>query len=398
MIIIDKPFASEFLIETIKENNFQIISTTEARELIPDESLNWISEEEAQSILEENRDTPIYTNSENSISWIEKHFGSSNLPAQIDIFKNKLKFRELLKDSFPNFFFKGVKFDELRNLSIAEMKFPFIIKPAVGFFSIAVYKVDSSAEWKGVINNIESEIEAVTGMYPEEVIGLTDFIIEEFIEGEEYAIDCYFDNKGELVLLNILHHLFSSDKDVSDRVYSTSEEIIEKHKNKIHDFLKTIGEKVNLKNFPAHVEIRIDSDENIHPIEVNPLRFGGWCTTGDLSWYAFGFNSYEYFLKGKRPNWEEIFKSRKNEKYSIIVLDNNSGLEGNKIESFDYKKLLSEFIKPLSLRKVDCSKFPLFGFLFVETTCGDEQELNQILTSNLRKYIKRKDSSLVDHN
>lgn len=60
---------------------------------------------------------------------------------------------------------------------------------------------------------------------------------------------------------------------------------------------------MNLKNFPAHIEIRIDKNGNINPIEVNPLRFGGWCTTGDISWYAYGFNSYEYFLKGKKPDW-----------------------------------------------------------------------------------------------
>jgi len=388
MIIIDKPFVSKFLIETIEKNNFQIISTSEARDLIPDESLNWISEDEAISILENDPNTPLYTNSENSISWIENNFSSSNLPAQIDIFKNKLKFRELLKDTFPNFFFKGVKFEDLRNINFNEVKFPFIIKPAVGFFSIAVYKVNTSTEWNEVLTNIESEIKAVTGMYPEEVIGVTEFIIEEFIDGEEYAIDCYFNNDGEPVLLNILHHLFSSDSDVSDRVYSTSEEIIKKHKSKIHNFLKTIGEKVNLKNFPAHVEVRIDGDEKIHPIEVNPLRFGGWCTTGDLSQYAFGFNSYEYFLNGKKPDWDEIFKTRKNAKYNIIVLDNNSGIEGNKIEFFDYKKLLGDFTKPLSLRKADYRNFPLFGFLFTETKCGDDEELNQILTSDLRKYIK----------
>jgi len=392
MIIIDKPFVSDFLIETIGKNNFQIISTVEARDLIKDKSLNWITEEEAKNNIEKNPNTKVYTNSENSISWIEKHFGSSNLPSQIEIFKNKIKFRELLKDSFPNYFFKGVKFEDLRNINIAGLKFPFIVKPAVGFFSIAVHKVDSVTEWEETLNKIEYEIKTLEGMYPKEVIDTTDFIIEEFIEGEEYAIDCYFDNSGEPVLLNILHHLFSSEKDVSDRVYSTSEEILGKHKSKIQDFLKSIGEKVNLQNFPAHVEVRIDSNGEVHPIEVNPFRFGGWCTTGDLSWYAFGFNSYEYFLNGKKPNWNEIFRTRKNIKYSIIVLDNNSGIDGNDIESFDYDKLLSDFENPLSLRKVDFNKYPVFGFLFIKTICGNELELNNILTSNLTKYIVRKEN------
>jgi len=272
------------------------------------------------------------------------------------------------------------------------MTFPFIVKPAVGFFSIGVHKVDSSTEWENILDKIEYEIATLEDMYPKEVIDATDFIIEEFIEGEEYAIDCYFDNKGEPVILNILHHLFSSEKDVSDRVYSTSEVIMKKHKNEIHNFLKIIGEKVNLKNFPAHVEARINSSGEVHPIEVNPLRFGGWCTTGDRSWYSFGFNSYEYFLKGKRPNWEKIFETRKNKKYSIIVLDNNSGIAENEIDFFDYEKLLSDFDKPLSLRKVDFNKYPIFGFLFAETSCGSEPQLYNILTSDLKKYIRIKNT------
>ena len=390
MILIDKPFVSEFLIKTIRENKFQIISTPESRNMISDKSLNWITEKEAISIIKKTTYYPIYINSENTISWIEKNFSSSNLPNQIQVFKNKIKFRELFKDFYPNYFFRGVKFEELRSLNIEEMKYPFIIKPAIGFFSIAVHKVDEPTEWNQVLDKIEYEIKKMQGLYPKEVIDITDFIIEDCIEGEEYAIDCYFDKEGEPIVLNILNHIFSSEKDVSDRIYSTSKEIMEKYNSEILDFLKTIGVKANLKNFPAHVEVRIDNEGKISPIEVNPLRFGGWRTTGDLSWYAYGVNSYEYFLNGKRPDWEEIFKTRKEKRYSIIVLDNNSGIKENDIEYFDYEQLLKDFEKPMSLRKVDFNEYSFFGFLFTETTCGNEKELNRILTSNLREYIKVK--------
>jgi len=387
MILIDKPYVSEFLIKTIKENNFQIISTSVAREMIPDESLNWITEEEAKKVFESNPNTLLITNSENSISWIENNLGSTELPNQIRTFKNKIEFRKLLSASFPNYFFKAVEFHQLRNLIIEKIKFPFIIKPSVGFFSIAVHKVDKPNEWNNILKKIENEIENLQGLYPKEVIGITEFIIEEYIEGKEYAVDCYFDENGDPVILNILHHKFSSANDVSDRVYSTSEEIMNEYKSEIQNCLTTIGEKTNLKNFPAHIEIRIDEKGNLNPIEVNPLRYGGWCTTGDLSWYSYGFNSYEYFLTGKKPNWEEIFRTRKNKKYSIIVLDNNSGIEANDIEYFDYDKLLNDFEKPMSLRKVDFKKYGVFGFLFTETSNGNEMELDNILTSNLKKYI-----------
>jgi hypothetical protein len=343
MIIIDKPYVSDFLIQTIKKNNFKVIATIEAKSLISDESLNWISEEEAKNTFQKSPDSLLYTNSENSISWIENNLTTSKLPAQIQIFKNKIKFRELLKDLFPTYFFKGVRYQDLRNLNISDLKFPLILKPAVGFFSIAVIKVDSSSDWTQAIDKIETEIEKFNGLYPIEVMDMNDFIIEEYVEGEEYAIDCYFNKDGNPVVLNILHHVFSSANDVSDRIYSTSTELINKYLSKIQEFLKSIGEKAALRNFPAHVEIRIDREGNIFPVEVNPLRYGGLCTTGDISWYAYEINSYEYFLNAKEPDWKQISKDREDKKYSIIVLDNNSGIHENEIESFDYDLLLKDF-------------------------------------------------------
>jgi hypothetical protein len=49
---------------------------------------------------------------------------------------------------------------------------------------------------------------------------------------------------------------------------------------------------------------------------------------------------------------------------------------------------MDDFENPLVLRKVDVSKFPIFGFLFTETTKGREEELTTILTSNLKSYIE----------
>ena len=155
----------------------------------------------------------------------------------------------------------------------------------------------------------------------------------------------------------------------------------------IEQFLQLIGKKADLKNFPMHVEIRIDKNKNIIPIEINPLRFGGWCTTGDISWFAFGINSYEYFLQNKKPDWETIFNNRQTNKYNLIVLDNNSGIKESAIESFNYELLLKDFKKPLNLRKVDYKKYRVFGFLFTETSIENNTELKYILTSDFKKYI-----------
>jgi len=390
MIALDKPYASDFLIKTIKDNKFPLISTLSAREIVKDDSLNWISEEEARKRIRENPEIKFYTNSENSIAWIEKNAESEILLQRIQLFKNKLKFRELIADAYPDYFFKGVRFTNLRNINPEELKYPFFIKPAVGFFSIAVHRVNNFREWYEVLDKIETQIEETRDLYPKEVINTNDFILEEFIPGEEYAVDCYFDADGKVTVLNILHHAFSSEKDVSDRVYSTSQAIIEENIDNIQSFLELVGEKAGLQNFPMHVELRINDSGKINPIEVNPLRFGGFCTTADLSWFSWGINSYEYFFKSEKPDWEEIFKGRGNKIYSLVVLDNNSGYKEKDIESFDYDLLAQDFEKPLEIREFDVKQYLTFGFVFLETRIGNEQELQNILKSNLRKYIKIK--------
>ncbi len=390
MILIDQPYISTFLLQTIKENNLKIVSTEVARAMISEDSLNWVSEKEAIESIKNNLNYPLYTNSENSISWIEKNLASTKLPSHIRVFKNKIKFRELLKNTFPDYFFKGIKFEDLAQFSIQNIKFPFIIKPAVGFFSLGVHKIDEPEEWPQVLNKIIGDINEIKGFYPNEVVDTEYFILEDCIEGEEYAMDCYFNNEGEPVILSVLNHRFSTGKDVSDRVYSTSKEIIEKYLPGMEKFLNILGELTHLKNFPFHIEVRIDKNGTIIPIEVNPMRFGGWCTTADLSYFAYGFNSYLYFLNGTKPNWAEIFKAGENKIYSLVLLDNNSGIPENKIASFDYELLLSDFENAMELRKVDFNDYPFFGMVFTETSKGNEQELDQILASNLKKYIKLK--------
>lgn len=388
MILLDYPYVSDFLADTIKKNHFELISTDSAREILKDESLNWISEQEAARKLNEQPETPLYSNSENALGWIAEHLQFSDLAGHAQLFKDKARFRELIKEIYPDFRFLTVPLEEIQELDEKTLSFPFVIKPSVGFFSIGVHVVKDLEDWE--LAKKELSYEHLKSIYPPEVLNTSTFIIEEYIEGEEYAIDCYFDAQGEVVVLNILHHKFSSGSDTSDRVYSTSKDIVQSLKSRMEDFLLSIGRKMGINNFPAHVEVRIDSRGRIIPIEINPLRFGGWCTTADLLGIAIGYNPYEHYLQNKKPDWDKIFKGKEEQKFSIIVLNNSSGLAPAKIGTFDYDLLAMDFEKALTIRKMDVEKYSVFGFLFAETSPGNEVELDHILVSDLRKYIIRK--------
>lgn len=387
MFLPDKPYISDFFKTTLEKNQFPVIETPVAKELLQKAAINFISEDKASKRIKTAEQPILYTNSENAIAWMEKHLEGTDILKFIRTFKDKAGLRERLKPMYPNYFFKRVRFDDLPFIAKELNPYPIIIKPSVGFFSLGVRKVSRPEEYDRAVEEIKADMKLAEKLYPKEVIADTSFLIEEVIEGDEFAIDFYYDNEGKPVILNITQHLFASEKDMSDRAYITSKEIIETHFNRFVKFLIKMGELLGIKNFPAHIEIRKTADNEIIPIEVNPLRFGGWCTTADLAYHAYGINLYEIFYRQGKVNFDEVLKNKGGKTYSLIILDNSTGVAAEKIERFDYEALLSRFENPLELRKIDHREFPLFGFLFTETSKENFQEIEYILKSRLNEFI-----------
>ena len=387
MFFVDKPYVSDFFKTTIRDNAIPVVSTDMAKEMDLYSGTKEVSEATAVEMIRKSGIPTIYCTSENSIGWISKHLSFSNLPEKIDLFKDKRKFRELTRSIFPNFYFKEVRIEDLKKIQFEELPLPFIIKPTVGFFSMGVYKVSGLEEWINTIDSLIAEIDQVKDIYPGEVLNTSSFIIEQCINGEEFAVDAYYNSAGEPVILGIFKHPFFSDADVSDRVYMSSKNIIKSNLEEFFDFTRKIGKLAELKNFPVHIELRRDNDGTLLPIEVNPMRFGGWCTTADTTFLAYGFNPYIYYYSQRKPNWSEILKEKEGKLFGLVVLDNSSGISTDQISSFDYEKLLSNFEKPLELRKIDFKNYPVFGFLFTETREDNFIELKNILNSDLSEFI-----------
>lgn len=387
MLIIDKPYVSELLRNTLLKNKFPVLKTPDVTSLLPDQGINFIAEMEAIEKYRSGEIETIYTSSENSIGWIAENLGFSELPEKIDVFKNKSKFRKVVSGLYPDFYFREVDPDKLDDLIYEDLPKPFIIKPNVGFFSLGVHKVSSKRSWEKVKLKIKNEAEIIKDTYPREVLDTAKFIIEENIEGEEYTVDAFYDKHGKPAILGMMHHIFAGDEDTSDRLYTTSPKVIRENMDGFMEFLVQLGNLTGLKNFPLHLEVRISSGGRIMPIEGNPLRYGGWCTSAELTHYAYGFNPYEYVMQGKIPDWDSILKKHSGNSFSIVILNNNSGIVPAEIKNFDYEKLTSQFEKVLELRKVDAKQFHIFGFIYAESRPDNFAELAKLLHSDLREFI-----------
>ena len=389
MILLDKPYVSDFLRDTLTENNIPVVATSTAKALLNGAPVNFISETTAIDTVASKSSTMLYTNSENAVDWIEENLIDSHFARNNKLFKNKLAFRDLLKESMPNYFYRGVKLDELDSLNISTLPMPFIIKPAVGFFSLGVSKVERPEDWEQTKAKLKEKIAQVKAIYPTAVLDANDLIVEEVLEGEEFAVDAYYNDQGKPVVLFIMQHRFASDGDVGDRIYFTSKQVIKKNLPLVTPFLEDLGKRANIKNYPVHVEVRIDEHNNVNPIEVNPMRFGGWCTSAELAKHAFDLNTYQHLFAKSEPNWEEILANKNESLTSIVILDNAAGHDYKNPYSFDYDQLLSDFEKPLEIRKVDYTKFHIFGFLYCETRPDHTHELDKILSSDLKEYMKQ---------
>jgi len=387
LFFVDKPFVSDFFKETVRDHGIPVVGTEVSQTLGLYPGTRIITESEAINTVLEPGEQLIYTTSENALGWIIKNLAFSVLVEKIDLFKNKVAFRELTRSLAPDFFFREVCFEDLINLPHPAKNLPLVIKPTTGFMSEGVYKVKDTGDWEQTKKKILAEGERSKSHYPPEVVNASSLIIEECIQGEEFAVDAYFNANGEAVILNILKHTFSSADDVGDRVYTSSKEIIEENLLEFTEFSTRIGQLAGVKYFPAHIELRRNPDGTLIPIEINPLRFGGWCTTADLTYHAYGFNPYVYYYSQLEPDWAEILKDKAGKLYSIIILDNSTGIDPALITSFDYQKLLADFENPLELRKFDYREYPVFGFLFTETSSINEKELSQILISDLKEFI-----------
>lgn len=306
----------------------------------------------------------------------------------IDLCKDKAAMRAALAPLYPNYAFFQVSIDELDTTDPAAIPYPVVLKPATGFFSLGIYPLFSAEDWVAAVADIKAQSATWSSLYNERVVNNAQFIVESYLEGQEYALDAYYDENGETVVLDILQHDFAGTQDTSDRLYYTSKHIIEEQLEPMTCFLADCNKLLGFRNFPVHVEVRVQEDGTIIPIEFNPCRFAGLCGT-DVSYFAYGFKTYEYFLANKRPNWDELLAGKDGLVYPMILLTKEGITEEDHCE-FDYERFTAQFRHMLGIRPQDAARYNSFGFMFLEVREEDwATEVEPLLADDLEAYISR---------
>ena len=140
-----------------------------------------------------------------------------------------------------------------------------VLKPIYGTASKSVIKVDSFQENKAEVEKLMQDCSD------------QDLIIEEFVDGSEYALE------GNLINSE-LNKIVIFDKPINykepyfeESIYIAPTEIPDKTQNEIVNLIGKACKKLGLENGPVHVEFKIHNKE-IFIIEINPRMIGGLCS------------------------------------------------------------------------------------------------------------------------
>ncbi|MDD4625225.1 MAG: ATP-grasp domain-containing protein [Candidatus Pacebacteria bacterium] len=154
-----------------------------------------------------------------------------------------------------------------QNLKRKGCEYPLIAKKVFGFGSRDIF----------IIRNVRDINYFLGGYDPEE------YLIQEFIEGEEFTIDAYVDKSKKIIAVVPRRRIAVIDGEVnkSQTVYN----------QKIIDFCKNILAKENFYG-PVTIQVIVDKKGDIYFIEINP-RFGG----GVILTFEAGGDYIKYFLK-----------------------------------------------------------------------------------------------------
>lgn len=381
MIFLEKPFVSKTLLKYLAESNEPVYKNEFAANLPQGEyKLNLVSKENFEQVYNQNKH--LYTVSENALSQVLDLLPKSELAKNIKLLKNKATFRKICAEQYPNFFFKELSVNELLEIDVKTLKLPVVLKPSVGFFSVGVYTIESEADWADAMEKIRSK--SYNQNFPKSVVEMSKFIIEQYITGEEYAVDAYYNKDGKPVILNIFHHKFASATDVSDRMYYSSKSLYDRYYEQFNNFLVQINKALHLTTFPFHIEFRVENNVCI-PIEMNLMRFAGLCLN-EVQTYIGGIHPVHAFLNDITPDYDAMWRGKEHDNYAFVVLD--AGGKKPDLEHFDYDAFRANMTDVLELRKPADDKLGIYGFMFCRIPESKPEETDWIMSKDLSEFVK----------
>ena len=298
----------------------------------------------------------------------------------IALLKNKYAFRQILAAIYPSFEYQYIQAHQIPDLQITQKS---VIKPVKGVFGTAVKIIDRDTDLTELAAELQTELTKNTALFSPSVLSTTDFLVESYLDGEEYAVDMFYDAGGTACIVNIYHHPLPSNPAYLHVVYYSSQAVFDRIYTKAKHFFTELNQILGVTNLPIHGEFKLDrvggaslKENRLMPIELNALRFGGM-GLGNLAFHALGVDPYACFAEDLEPDWQKIWQDNQTSLFAFLFAYN-----GAKINTRDYRpnrqKLKQQFTKILLERDFDYQTQPVFSIYILQETSENLARLLQL--------------------
>lgn len=367
-IVIGKNYISPLFKQFEKRNDYKIITEDELEKLD----------------IEITYEDKVYAPSETSIPAVLASTTSGRRKREIEALKNKFTCRTYLRSVYPDFFFKEVQSDNLKDIDLPSDK-RFILKPQKGFFNTAIYEFDEDSDIEKLAKKVERELQEKVRYFSDEVFSPGKLLIEEYIEGEEeYAVDVYYDKNGDPVILNIQHHPIPDDKDNFFILHYTEEGIFEEFYDDLMKVFVEFNKDLGATSLPFHAEFKLTPSGELVPIEFNVPRFGGF-GFADIPYHAFGYNPFEYYFEDKSVDWDDLWGEYSGEYYAMFLCYNPKNADFDKFKP-DHKKMKKHLSGLLEYHVMDHRENPVFAIAYIKQENKDE--LYELMGTDFSNFMK----------
>lgn len=322
----------------------------------------------------------VYAPFEASLHTIVGRMQDTKKKYAIEVLKDKFAFRELIKDVYPDFFYKKTVLKDLSSFQVTDAK-TYVVKPVKGFFGYGIKFFDASSNMTTLADELSGDLQKSTQYFPSHVISNKKLLIEEYIPGEEYAVDMFYNKNGKPQIMNIYHHPIPKFKDYFNVLYYSDKKVFDLLFEKLITFFEDLQKKLTVSSFPIHAEFKMHNNQLI-PVELNPLRFGGM-GLADLTDYAYGFNPFESFFTDFSPNWEKIWEEKKEKHFAWVLGYDGAGMNMHKYRP-NHEKFKKDLGTILHYDSIDYQHNPAFASAYIKL---DKSHLDKILAMDFTKYF-----------
>lgn len=190
--------------------------------------------------------------------------GLNLLTAQI--VRDKYKFREfMLANQFNSPRFATIKLSEvypLKDLIPASFEFPAVVKPVDMAGSMGVVKVENIQALEKTMHELREQV-----FHDEGHSAGGNFILEEYITGDEFSVEGVVDENG-IHILSVTEKILGPEPYFIEMGHIIGQSYENHFYERIADYATTLVHKLNLNVGPFHLELRVTKNNEPIAIEI----------------------------------------------------------------------------------------------------------------------------------